>query len=322
MIKKTTSKIITRIKEHRTVLPSFATFFVLLLVGGIVSPGYVSADNIIVLLILAAPLGIMSIGQTLVILSGSGDLDLSAGANASLAIVLAALLLQQYPLELVTPVVMLIGLGFGALNGVGTRIGNIPPLIMTFGTAGLLVGIGTASTKGMTKGMSTPLLEKIAIGRLAGIPVSVMIWTGLTIITIYLLNRTTYGRCLYASGANPVAAHLSGISNTIVGIVAYALSGASSAFAGLLWLGRLEIPSGFNLAGDYTLPCIAAVVLGGTIWGGGGGYTGTIGGVLTFTILGSFFSIFDISIAGRIVMNGLTLIIILMFYARREKLRE
>lgn len=303
-------------------LLSFIIFIILLTVGEIISPGYFSLGHILHLLTLAAPLGILTIGQTFVILSGKEDLDFSTGACASLSIVLGALLLQKYNLGLVIGIIALLGIIAGVVNGIGARIMYIPPLLMTFGSAMLLYGIGQAVTRGMSLGTASPLLTFIAVGRVAGIPISFLIWIGILVLSSAILHKSVYGRWLYASGSNPKAAHIAGISNTLVGILAYAISGLLSALAGLLYLGRFTIPSGFRMAEIYTLPSIMAVILGGTNFSGGeGGLIGSIGAVLALTTLDSFFSIFNISQAWRNVLNGLFLIIILLFYARRSKIR-
>lgn len=303
-------------------LLSFIVFLVLLIVGEIVSPGYFSLSHLLHLMTLAAPLGIMAIGQTFVILSGKEDLDFSTGACASLSIVLAALLLQEYSLGLVTGIIAIVGTTAGLVNGIGVRIMKIPPLLMTFGSAMLLYGIGQAVTRGMSLGTASPLLTFIAVGRIAGMPISFLTWIVIIVLSSVVLRRTVYGRWLFASGSNPKAAHIAGISNTWVGIVAYAISGLFSAFAGLLYLGRFTIPSGFKMAEIYTLPSIMAVILGGTSFSGGeGGLIGSIGAVLALTTLDSFFSIFNISQAWRNVLNGVFLIAILMFYARKGKIR-
>lgn len=318
----------TQLLENITVwgkfkyLVSYLLFLLLLLTGEIASPGYFSFNHIMHLVTLAAPLGILTVGQTFVILSGKEDVDFSSGACASLSIVIAALLLQKYALGMVLAVTLGIGFAAGLINGIGVRLLNIPPLVMTFGSAMLLYGVGQAVTRGMSLGTATPQLTTLAIGRVVGIPIAFVLWMGLVVVASVILHRTIFGRWLFASGSNPKAAHIAGISNTFVGISAYAFSGILSAFAGLLYLGRFTIPSGFKMAETYTLPSIMAVILGGTSFSGGeGGFTGSIGGVLTLTALESFFSIFNISQAWRNVLNGALLIIILMFYARRGKMR-
>lgn len=300
----------------------FGLVIILLLIGQAFSPGFFSLSHLAHIVTLAAPLGIMAVGQTFVILSGKEDVDFSSGANASLTIVLAALLLQRYSHGITTLIILAVGLISGLLNGIGVRVIGIPPLIMTFCSSMLLYGVGQAITRGMSIGTSTPILTFMALERIVGIPVALLIWIGIIILSAVILHKTTYGRWLYAAGSNPTATHLAGISNKVVGIIAYALSGVLSSFAGLLYLGRFSIPSGFKMAEIYTLPCIMAVILGGTnFFGGEGGFTGSIGSVLALTILDSFFTIFNISQAWRTVMYGLLLVVILIFFVRREKLR-
>lgn len=307
--------------KGKSLLP-FGLVLLLLLIGQFFSPGFFSLSHLTHILTLAAPLGIMAIGQTFVILSGKEDVDFSSGANASLSIVLTAFLLQRYNHGITILIILTVGFIFGLMNGFGVRVIGIPPLIMTFCSSMLLYGVGQAITRGMSIGTSTPVLTFMALGRIAGIPVAFLIWMGSTILAALVLHATIYGRWLYAAGSNPMATHLAGISNKVVGMVAYALSGTLSAFAGLLFLGRFSIPSGFRMAEIYTLPCIMAVILGGTnFFGGEGGFTGSIGSVIALTILDSFFTIFNISQAWRTVMYGLLLVIILIFFVRREKLR-
>lgn len=301
---------------------SFFLFLALLIIGEIVSPGYFSLGHIIHLLTLAAPLGILTVGQTFVILSGKEDVDFSTGACASLSIVLTALASQKYNLGISIGIAAFAGLIAGIVNGVGVRIMKIPPLLMTFGSAMLLYGVGQAITRGMSLGTASPLLTRIAVGRIGGIPIAFLIWIGLIVVSAAIAHKSAYGRWLYASGSNSTAAEVAGISNTFVGIIAYAISGLLSAIAGLLYLGRFTIPSGFRMAEVYTLPSIMAVILGGTSFAGGeGGFLGSIGGVLALTTLDSFFSIFNISQAWRNVLNGLLLVLILIFYARKSKIR-
>ena len=318
----TKERVALAIAKYWKVVTPFGLFIILLIIGQLASPGFLSISYLAHLLTLAAPLGIMTLGQTFVILSGKEDLDFSCGANASLAIVLAALFLRDHGLGVVVLMILLIGAGFGILNGIGVRIVGVPPLIMTFGSAMLLYGVGQAVTRGMSIGTSSPLLTHIALGRIAGLPISFLIWIGLLALAAFVLRHTIYGRWLYAAGSNAYATHIAGISISRVGIVAYAISGALSALAGLLYLGRFAIPSGFKMAEGYTLPCIMAVILGGTSFSGGeGGVLGTVGSVLFLTSLDTFFSIFNIAQAWRIVLNGSLLVLILLFYTRRAKLR-
>ncbi len=317
------SRIIEVIKENKLSLAPFLIFFVLIGVGEVISKGFASIGHLRFLFMITVPYGVMGIGQTFVILSGREDLDFSIGAMGSLAIVLGAQFFEIYSFSVGVILVLLIGIAFGILNGVGVRIFGVPPLVMTFGTAAVMVGTGIAYTKGNPAGNAAPLLRELAIGRIGGFPIIIIIWILLSILAIFILHKTTYGRCLYASGSNPEASRIAGISTNKIGIIAYALSGLFAAFAGLLMLGRVATPAQFHPAESLTLPVIAGVVLGGTnFFGGEGGYLGTIGGVLALVTLSRFLPRLGVPPAGKILFNGVILIVILLFYARRGSLRK
>lgn len=317
------SRIVELIKRKKLSLAPFAIFFVLIGIGQIISPGFASIGHLRYVFMLTVPYGIMGIGETFVILSGKEDLDFSIGALGSLAVVLGAQLFEIYSFSVTMLIILSIGLAFGILNGVGVRIFGVPPLVMTFGTASVMLGTGIAYTQGNPGGTTGPLLRKMAIGEIGGFPIIIIIWIILSILAFFILHKTTYGRCLYASGSNPEASRVAGISTTKIGIIAYALSGLFAAFAGSLMLGRVESPAQFYLARELTLPVIAGVVLGGTnFFGGEGGYLGTIGGVLALVTLASFLPRLGVPSSGRIFMDGVILIIILLFYARRATLRK
>jgi len=315
MIKKLMFSLITKPWMQSRFLVSYIIFVALLIVGQIISPGYLSVGHLISLLTLAAPLGLMAMGETIVMLLGRNDLDISVGDQASFAMILAALLLQSQPLWLIALIIVTLGFAFGALNGIGIRILNIPALIMTYITGRLLYGLSIAITKGTPSGYASEVLIEIS-----SFPTIDIIWLILAFITIFALEKTVLGRCIYAIGDNPVAARNSGIPIKLISIIVYALSGALSALSGLFLLGIFEIPAQYGLVSGYSLQAIVAVILGGTV-AGRGSYVGTVGGVLVLTTLNDFFTIFNIPEAERIVLYGITLAIILLFYGKRERLR-
>lgn len=313
-----------KFKRNKLPAATFLMYVVFLLIGEfVISPGFASKNNFRHLLMISVPFGVMGIGETFVILSGKEDLDFSIGAVASMALVLGAELSQVfYPLVAVLAVLM-IGFAIGVLNGVGVRIFEVPPLIMTFATAAIAVGLGISYSGGDPSGRTPLFLNELSTGRIGGVPIIVIFWIMLSIIAIYVLHKTTYGRCLFASGSNFNASRIAGISINKIGILTYAISGFFAALAGLLMLGRVGSPVSFSLGEGHTLWVIAAVVLGGTnFFGGEGGYIGTIGGTLTLVVLLNLLSPLGIPEAGRNVISGIILVCILLFYARRGALRE
>jgi len=316
MTKKVEGGLMIRSWLQLRFLASYMLFASLLIIGETISPGYLSIGHIISLFTLAAPLGLMAMGETMVMLLGSNDLDISVGDQASFAMILGALLLQSQPLWLVTIIITILGFSFGALNGVGIRLLKIPPLIMTYITAKLLYGLSIAITKGTPSGYAPKILIEIS-----SFPMIDIIWLILTLIITFILIKSIFGRSIYAIGDNPIAAYSSGVPINLISIIVYALSGALSALAGLFLLGIFEIPAQYGLVSGYSLQAIVAVILGGTV-AGRGSYIGTIGGVLVLTTLNNFFTIFNIPEAERMVLYGITLALILLFYGRREKLRR
>ncbi len=305
-----------KFRAYMRLVAPYIIFGALLVVGQIISPGYLSLGHLQSILVIAVPLGLMSIGETMVLLLGKNDIDISVGDQASCAMVLSALLLQSYPLWVVALVVLAQGLVFGALNGFGTRYLRIPALIMTFITGRLLYGLSIAVTKGTAPGVATK-----EVIELSSFPTITIIWLLLSVVAILILSKTVLGRCIYAMGDNPVAAHNYGIPMNLIAIIVYALSGALSALSGLFLLGLILIPSRYGFASGYSIQAIVATILGG-VAAGRGNYIGVIGGVLVLTVLNSFFTIFNIPEAQRMMLYGITLAIILLVYGRREKLRK
>jgi ribose transport system permease protein len=133
---------------------------------------------------------------------------------------------------------------------------------------------------------------------------------------VFLYNRTTYGRSIYGIGNSERAAYLSGLSTRRIVMVAFVISGALSAFAGVLVAGYASKAA--QAMGDaYLLPSIAAVVLGGTsILGGKGSYLGTIAGVILITLLQSILAVMQMPEAGRQIIYGVVIIVMLLLYGR------
>ena len=149
-----------------------------------------------------------------------------------------------------------------------------------------------------------------------------LVWTAVGIAAVFLLTRTTFGRTVYAIGNRERAAYLSGARTRLVVMAAFALSGALSAFGGVLLAGYASKAA--QAMGDpYLLPAIAAVVLGGTsILGGRGSYLGTVAGVILITLLQSILSVMQMEEFGRHVTYGVVIIAMLLIYGRGKRYSE
>jgi ribose transport system permease protein len=297
----------------------------LFVLGGLVHPGFANYSLAINILRLAAFLGVVAAGQTLVIIGGGEGIDLSVGS----VITLGAILVYQVANGsdvMVLPalaVALAVGAGIGTVNGLGITLLRIPPLVMTLGMAGVVQGLILVVTQGRLTGATAPLMVALITSPLAfEIPGVVLIWLLLGIVMWMLLERTPYGKQLFAIGVNRTTARLSGVRVPAILVLTYALSGMLAALAGFVLLGYTQRVF-LNLGADYTLPSVAAVVVGGTVLAGGqGSYLGTMAGALVLTILSSLLTTLLLPESVRQIVFGATLLLLLSFYGRQHRLRS
>lgn len=316
-------KTIGRVGRSWRVWLPYAVAAVLYLAAIAISPGYASAGQFFTVLNLAAFLGIVAIGQTLVILVFG--IDLSVGAVITLVNLVVASYVNGSDDRtlLAVAIALAIGAAVGLANGLGIRYLRIPDLIMTLATLSIVTGVGLLYSGGTPIGQSSDLLNSMATGRLAGVlPYSVLLWAALAGLTVFALRRTTFGRRVYAVGLNRRASRFSGIGVGRTIVVLYTVSGVTAALAGLLLTGYTG-SSFFGLGEPYLLGSIAAVVVGGTsIFGGRGGYGGTIAGALIIVLVQSVLNVLDIANAGREIVYGLVILALLFVYGRSRSLRQ
>jgi len=309
--------------EQRPLLISYTFILVLLVGAGIMSPGFVRPGNLSQQLVLAAYLGVVAAGQTIVILTGG--IDLSVSWTLNLAAILLTRITNGSDDNLALAVAVALGSGalVGLLNGLGIAYLRIPPLVMTLGMNALMQGVVLVYTNGQPQGAAPPTVQFLATGRLFGIvPMAVIVWAIIAALVILLLRRTVLGRQIYAVGNNRVAAYLAGVRPGRVLLAVYMISGVLSAFTGILLTGY-SFQSYLGMGENYVLPPIAAVVIGGTsILGGSGGYIGTIAGSIIVVLLQSTLAIAQVPQAGRNILYGLIILVMLFVYGRGGKVRE
>lgn len=298
---------------------------VLFLSGGLIRSGFVSYAQAINIVRLASFLGIISAGQTIVIIAGGEGIDLSVGA----VVTLAAIVVYRFSdgqNALILPVLGLalaVGAGVGLLNGLGIAFIGIPPLIMTLAMAGVVEGLVLIVTQGQFIGDVPPAMARyISSPLFFGIPGVIVLWILLGIAMWVLLERTTFGKHLFAIGVNRTTARLSGVGVDLTVVLAYTLSGMLAAFGGFAVLAFAQ--NVFLRLGDrYLFPSIAAVVVGGTVLAGGkGSYFGTISGALVLTLITSLLTAMQLPEAFRQIILGATLLILISVYGRQRALRE
>lgn len=316
------NRVITVLRDPVVIATAIA--IVLVVIGGLVKPGFASGDQIVNMLRVASFLGFIAIGQTLVILSGGEGIDLSVGTVATLGAILASRTMSGSDAMLVPGVLLAltVAAAIGLVNGLGIVFLKIPPFVMTLGMLGVVGGLILVVTGGVADGRAAPALVQLVNGRfLFGIPGILIVWAVLAILVTLLLRNTVFGRQLYAVGASREAARLSGVPVRRVLLSTYVLSSVFAALGGIAMVGYSQQVF-LNLANDLTLPSIAAVIIGGTLVAGGvGGYLGSAVGAIVLTVLTSLLTTLNMPEWARIVMQGIVLIALLTVYGRQRRLR-
>lgn len=305
-----------RLIQQQPLLPLTLLLLILVVVLQIVQPGIVSPTWLATTTKFATPLAILAACQTLTMITGG--IDLSAATVASMAAFItatqAASLGQFTAIALGMAAALLVGL----INGIGAGAFKVHPLIMTLGMGLVVSGFVTVY---QTLAVATSQNVPEAVGLIGGtsmgwLPNSLILFVPLAALIVYGLQRSGYGRVLYAVGDNPAAARLSGVRVWQVLVVVYVISGFLAGIAGMAFSGVARA-STLQLVDPYLLPSVAAAVIGGTsIFGGRGGYAGTIVGALILTVLASLLTVVDAPGAVRQILYGAIILAVAAAYAR------
>lgn len=293
----------------RTILPAYAGFIVVVLIsqlmfgGTLANPGYYNS-----LLVLSSFLAILALGQGAAILTGGLDLSVP-WMIGFVGIVTSALIHGSDTLALwAVPLGLACGVALGALNGIGIVLLGLPPIVMTLAMNGVLQGAALVYCNGTPAGFASPAQRWFMTGHWLGLTPVVWFLLAFVIATLLLLDRTVFGRRIYAIGNSTLVARLSavGVGGTLIGV--YALSGFCSALVGVL-LSGFSGQASLGMGDDYLLPSIAVVVVGGTlITGGRGHYLGMLGGVLLLTALSTLLAGTTLPDATRDIIFGLVVL--------------
>ncbi|TIT69230.1 MAG: ABC transporter permease, partial [Mesorhizobium sp.] len=248
----------------------------------------------------------------------TGGIDLSVGTVATMsAFIMATQIVSQDPavafLLAMMPAVLI-----GLVNGIGVGVFRVHPLIMTLGTS--LIGTGCLQVYQRTviaSGAKIPdFLAWLGTGVTYGFPNALLLFVPLAALIVFTLARTGFGRLLYAVGDNERATRLSGVQYWQVITALYVTSSVLAGITGLLYIGLIKAPS-LSLAEPLVLPSVAAAVIGGTsIFGGRGGYTGTIIGALILTVLTTLLTILQMPEGARRILFGLIVLFVTAAYLR------
>ena len=308
----------------RRALAALAVAAVLHAAGTLLIEGYSTEFSIRAMLVLATLLAVASVGQTLVILLGG--IDLSIPFVIGFANVVAAQLYGSgMPFVAVCAIVAALALLIGAANGALSATLKIHPLIVTLGIGTAVQGAVLLWTAGFPTGSAPDAVTRfVSIGGSAGplpVPWLIPAFAVLAIVVVVMLERTPFGRRLYALGSNPQAAPLALIGPRTIWTLTYALSALFAALAGVLLLGFTGSAYG-DVGQPYLFQTIAAVVIGGTtLVGGRGGLVGTVAGALVLTEINTLLIGLGLEASTVEAALGVLIILLVSIYGREPHVR-
>ncbi len=283
----------------------------------VVKPGTVNSVWLSNTLLFAAPLGILAAGQTLVMLTGGIDLSVVSVATGS------AFLMTTTTLHVgngwSVAVGVLLGLVVGLINGVGIAVLRVQPLVMTLGTGLMTQGVIIVYSQKIlaTRSVVPDFVHVLGSDRFGGIiPIDLLLWAPIAAAVIFGLRNSGFGRLLYAIGDNREACQLAGVRVWRVLLADYVICGLLAAVAGIVLVGNTN-SADLGLAETYLLPSVASVIIGGTsIFGGRGGYAGSIVGALILTVLNGLLTLLDSPEPVKQILYGAIIFLMAAAYTR------
>src|SRR6202451_1909752 len=302
--------------QRNTIVALILLLLLFIGVVEVIKPGTVNPVWLSNTLLFAAPLGIFAAGQTLVMLTGGIDLSVVSVAMGS------AFLMTTTALKFGNLTAVAIGLGLGlavgAINGVGIALLGVQPLVMTLGTGLMTQGIIIVYSQRIlaSRSIVPDFIHAIGSDRLGIIPFDWLLWPPKAALVMVVLKQPGFGRLLYAIGDNPEGCRLAGVRVWRLLLIDYFVCALLASIAGFVLVGYAN-SADLSLASTYLLPSIAAVIIGGTsIFGGRGGYSGTIIGTLTLTLLDGLLTLLDSPEPIKQIIYGVTIFALAAAYSR------
>ncbi|UPA32118.1 ABC transporter permease [Terrisporobacter glycolicus] len=293
-------------------------FVVLCIAISMATPAFLSKQNVLNLLRQSSIIGIISAGMTFVIISG--NFDISVGAVAALSgVIVMRLATTGTNLFLAIIAAIVVCAIIGLVNGIMVAKVYVPSLIATMAMVTIVRGILLMITGGYPITQTIPMLDSLGNGYFLGIPMPVIVFILVVIVSYIVLTQTKFGRHVYSVGGNQDASKLNGINVDSQKIKVFIINAVLAAIAGLVLTGRLGTAS--PVAGDsYDMDAIASVVIGGTsVSGGSGSVLKTIIGVLLMSVINNSFNLLGIDIFFQYIFKGLIILVAVGFDSYSKK---
>lgn len=293
---------------------------VLCVILSIVSPVFLTTENLITVLRQVSNNVFLALGMTLVMILGGIDLSVGAIVAVSGTLTVGFMVNNGIPMPVAILLGILIGTLLGFFNGVIITQFKLPAFIVTLATMNIAQGIAYIYSGGRSARITNDAYTQLGTGKLFGfLPLPVLYMAILTVIFIVLLNKTKFGTNIFAIGGNREAARLSGVRIKKVEIAVYTLAGLLSALAGIVLSARMY--SGQPSVGQgYEMDAIAACVLGGVSMAGGRGrISGTIFGVMIIGVVSNGLNLMGVSSFWQLLVKGLIILIAVLIDAQKGK---
>ncbi len=300
----------------RYTLPSWVCLVVVIIATAIIL-GNVGWHYVNSLLVLSTFLAILALGQGTVILTGGLDLSIPWTIALCGAMLTGIVEGQNIALWYALPIVLLVSVLIGFLNGVGVVALGLSPIVVTLAMNGILQGLALIWSNGSPSGFTAPALRWLMTGNIFNITPVILFLVAFVLFSTFLLGRTVFGRYVYAIGNSLRAARLSGVRTGRVIITVYILSSVCAALVAVLLTG-FSGQASLGMGDDYLLPSIAVVVIGGAlITGGRGQYLGMLGGALLLTAMQTLLAGTALPSASRAIFFGAVVLVAVI--ALKEK---
>lgn len=293
--------------------PAYFVFVILLLTLWISKPQMMNANVMGIFIRQVAPLGILVLGQLLVMRVRSIDLS-GAGVLLLVNYLIASGLLKGMPLAMVLALSLGIGCLIGLLNGYLVAKRRVSAVIATLAVTVILTGFVQFLASGKPPGNMPAIMNEIYKMKWGPIPLPVALWVILTTLMAVFLSRFVFGRYVLAVGENPTAAHFSGVPVERTVLVAHVLAGLFAGLAAIVQSSSVAVGS-LRLGLEMPIDAVAATILGGVVFGrGDGGVWGPFFGVLCFALLFVVMTSFGVPEPGKQIARGMIILLAAVFY--------
>jgi ribose transport system permease protein len=304
------------LRNNASIVLIYGIILVLGVTASIYTPRFQNPSNLINIFRQSIVIGLIAIGQSVVILTGGADMSVAMVARIVTLIVATIFQATNGDSSLILPLVLLgvaVGALLGGFNGVLITRTHANPFIITFGVANILRGVNLAVATTPIIGIPSDFL-KIYNMKLGIVPVNVLVMVVVWVLAWLFTTRTKPGRSLFAVGGSEKVARLSGIRVNRTLVMAYVFSGVCAALAGLFLLSRTGVGDP-SAAEGMDFQSIVAVALGGiSLYGGKGSMIGTLGGVLLLTLLSNVFNLVQVNIYFQQLLLGMIVLIAVAAY--------